>query len=370
MQKLSAVTPIQAVMLSIVALLVFASGAHRLSINADTRVFFSQNNDNRKALDLFEKRYASSVNLLIALHAEEGVIFTDERLATLERLTEKAWQIPYATRVESIINATHISSDTDGIIITDTAALESAGDVASASERTMADNLLVGRLISADAKTAAINVIVQYPAESSAAANDILYAAKELVASANLEAMGLKAWYGGRVASSNAFSQASKDDLKTLLPLSFLTFLVILVILKGSFVIGGSLLISASFAAASALGLAGWIGIKINAATAHTPTIIVALCVASLSHLAISTRRYLEAGMSQDMAVKSALELDRRPIILTLCTTSVGFLTLLAADAPPFQECRVACVSWRFIFAFFTVWCFFRHCSNFLRLNA
>ena len=108
--------------------------------------------------------------------------------------------------------------------------------------------------------------------------------------------------------------------------------------LNRSFVIGGALFLCTVFSAASALGFADWLGFKINAATAQSATIIIALSVAAFSHLAISTRRNLERGMTQSEGVKAALETDARPIVLTLCRTSVGFLTLLSADAPPFKQ--------------------------------
>ena len=326
------------VIFSVLLLIICAAGATRLSINADTRVFFSDSNENRRSLDLFETRYASSVNLLVVLHASDGDLFTEDRLAALTQLTEDAWTLPYATRVESIINASHISSDQEGIIIAETGALDVAGSAAAARDRVMSDNLLVGRLVAEDGKTAAINIVVDYPMNSSAATGEILAAAKAMVAATPATQSGLEAWYGGRVASSNAFSTASKRDLTTLIPLTFLMFLVLLILLMRSPTIACSLFATAVCAAASSLGLAGWMGLQINAATAHVPTIIIALGVASLSHLAISTRRHILAGMPQPDAVAQALRTDARPISLTLGTTCIGFLTLNAADAPPFRE--------------------------------
>ncbi|MHA7870777.1 MAG: efflux RND transporter permease subunit [Hyphococcus sp.] len=331
-------TPRNAILVSILVLIVCLAGAPRLSINADTRVFFSEENENRQALNLFEARYASSVNLLIAVHARQGDVFTQDRLSALEALTEAAWRLPYATRVESIVNASHVSSDEEGVVIAETAALDAAGSVAAARARVMADGMLVGRLIAEDGRTTAVNVMVDYPMSSSAATGEILDAAKAMVADAGLEAAGLEAWYGGRVASSYAFSTASKKDLTTLIPLTFLVFLVLLIFLLRSVVIAGALFATALCAAASAMGLAGWAGLQINAATAHVPTMIIALGVASLAHLAVSTRRHIRDGDHQDDAVAKALKTDARPIALTLSTTSLGFLTLLAADAPPFQQ--------------------------------
>ncbi|MEM8771790.1 MAG: MMPL family transporter [Pseudomonadota bacterium] len=333
--------PAHAILLSIFVLACAAYGATKLSINADTRVFFSDRNANRQALDMFEARYASAMNLLIVLHAEEGDVFTEKRLQVLEAMTDGAWVLPYAVRVESIINAANVSADEEGIVIEDTASLKAAGDAANAHARAMADPLLVGRILARDGKTTAINVTVDAPMSSSTANSDILAAARTLAQDAGAGEAGLDVWYGGRVATSNAFSTASKNDLKTLIPLAGLLFLMLMTLLLRSPWLAGLLFVTTLCAAVSAMGLAGWLGFQINAATSQTPTIIIALGIACFSHLVMSVRRHMRAGDAVRIAVDKAVVSDARPIALSLGTTGVGFLTLLFADAPPFRELGV-----------------------------
>ncbi len=319
-------------------MLVCAAGLPRLSINADTRVFFAKDNENRRALDVFEARYAPGVNLLIVVHAEDGDLFTEERLRAIEALTEASWRLPYSIRVESITNASHIGSDAEGIVISNAGALDEAGGPAGAHARVMTDNLLVARSIAADGKTTAVNVLVDYPMQSSAATGEILDAAKSMVADLDVESAGLDVWYGGRVASSFAFSTASKKDLITLIPLTFVVFLTVLIVLMRSAQIAGMLFASGFAAALSTMGLAGWAGLQINAGTAFAPTVILALGVASLSHLAISYRNFIVEGLAPPAAALRAFMLDRKPIALTLGTTAIGFMTMNAADSPPFRQ--------------------------------
>jgi len=327
-----------AFILSIVVLLACAAGLPRLSINADTRVFFAKDNENRRALDLFEARYAPGVNLLIVLHAGDGDLFSAERLGVIEEITEAAWRFPYSIRVESITNASHITSDADGVVIGAAGALDEAGDAQNARARVMTDNLLVSRSISADAKTTAINVLVDYPMQSSKATGEILDAAKAMVAEIDTKTAGLEVWYGGRVASSFAFSAASKKDLATLIPLTFVVFLAMLIVLMRSAQIAGALFVTALAAAISTMGVAGWAGLQINAGTAFAPTVIVALGLASFSHLAITYRNEIINGAAPAAASLAAFLRDRKPIALTLGTTSIGFLTMNAADSPPFRQ--------------------------------
>ena len=327
-----------AFLLSFFVFLVCAVGLPRLSINADTRVFFAKDNENRRALDLFEARYAPGVNLLIVLHAPEGDLFTEERLRAVEAVTDAAWRLPYSIRVESIANAAHIGSDAVGVVISDAGALDEAGSAVNAHARVMTDNLLVSRAIASDGKTTAVNVLVDYPMESSAATGEILDAAKRMVAELDVESAGLDVWYGGRVASSFAFSTASKKDLVTLIPLTFVLFLVLLIVLMRSAQIAGMLFVCGFAAAVSTMGLAGWAGLQINAGTAFAPTVIIALGVASLSHLAISYRNFIIDGLAPQAAALKAFMIDRKPIALTLGTTAIGFMTMNAADSPPFRQ--------------------------------
>lgn len=327
-----------AFLLSFFVFLVCAAGLPRLSINADTRVFFAKDNENRRALDLFEARYAPGVNLLIVLHAPNGDLFTDDRLRAVEAVTDAAWRLPYSIRVESIANASHIGSDSEGIVIGEAGALDEAGSAANAHARVMTDNLLVSRAIAADGKTTAVNVLVDYPMQSSAATGEILNAAKAMVAELDVGSAGLDVWYGGRVASSFAFSTASKKDLITLIPLTFVLFLALLIVMMRSAQIAGMLFLSGFAAAISTMGLAGWAGLQINAGTAFAPTVIIALGVASFSHLAISYRNFIIDGLAPPVAALQAFMLDRKPIALTLGTTAIGFMTMNAADSPPFRQ--------------------------------
>lgn len=315
-----------------------AIGLPRLSINSDTRVFFSDSNVNRNLLDAFDARYDSSVSLFLALHAEEGEVLTRERLDVIAALTEAAWTLPYATRVDSITNAVHLTSDADSIAVEDMYDPKGSIPIPVVAERIASDSLLAGRLIAADRRTAAINIAFDYPVASSAVTEEILSATKAMVEASGARAAGLEPWYAGRVASSNAFATAGRRDLTTLLPVSFAVIYGLLIVLMRSFRAASALFLTAALAAVSSLGIAGWAGLQLNAATAHIATVIMALGVASLSHLVLLTRRILRRGARLQSAILEALRSDIWPIALTLGTTSIGFLSLISADAPPFRE--------------------------------
>jgi predicted RND superfamily exporter protein len=330
--------PILTILLSLIVLAVCATGATRLSINSDTRVFFSESNENRQDFNRFESRYGSKTNLLITFYAAEGDVFTPERLKLIHQFTEDAWQIPYSTRVDSIANAIQIFSTEDDIFISEMITSDNTEESELLREQVMSDTYLINRLISADAKAVGINVTTQYPMSSTTATREILDAAAEMVETLEVEAAGLEVWYGGRVASSNAFSTASKNDLRTLTLTSYIAIILLTGILLRSAWTAVALFLTIVSAVAGALGIAGWLGFQINAATSFAPTAIFAIGIAAFLHLSTTFLEKLHEGEDQLAAMKDTLDHEAFPIFLSLLTTAIGFLTLNWADAPPFQE--------------------------------
>ncbi|MEO1016033.1 MAG: MMPL family transporter [Pseudomonadota bacterium] len=331
--------PFAALLLALVVAVGCGYGATRLTVNSDNRILFPANDENRRKLDLFEARYASQSNLIIALHAREGGVFTSQRLAAIAAVTEGAWRLPYATRVDSVTNATHISSDAGGVVIEDmapTRLIEGApGEVAS---RVLTDNLLLNRLASADGATVAVNIDFDYPLGDSAAVTSIHAAVDELLEQAGVDAAGLDAWRGGRVASSGAFSDAVKTDMKTLTPLAYLAIFALVGTLLRSASLSIALLVSAILATVSAMGIAGWLGLSLSSTTANIPTIIVTLGAATLIHIITHYQSAYMQLRDKGAAVDQAISECATPVSLALGTTAIGFLSLNFADAPPFRD--------------------------------
>lgn len=95
------------IVLSFVIVFAAASGGRFLVFKADYRVFFSGDNPQLQAFEKLEKTYSRNDNVLFILTPKNGNVFTRETLKAVETLTEKAWQIPYSTRVDSISNFQH-----------------------------------------------------------------------------------------------------------------------------------------------------------------------------------------------------------------------------------------------------------------------
>ena len=100
------------------------SGARFLTVNNDTRIFFSESNPQLQALEALENTYNKTNTFLITLAPAGGEVFTREILAAVEALTWASWQAPYAIRVSSITNFQNTRARGDDLIVTELRAID------------------------------------------------------------------------------------------------------------------------------------------------------------------------------------------------------------------------------------------------------
>ena len=99
--------PWRAVFVALAITVVAASGMRHLEFANNYRVFFGPGNPELTAFETFQKTYTKNDNLLLVVRPRAGFALGPDTAAAVERLTEEAWQIPYANRVDSITNFQH-----------------------------------------------------------------------------------------------------------------------------------------------------------------------------------------------------------------------------------------------------------------------
>ena len=98
---------------------VIGSGASRLEFSTNYRVFFSAANPELQAFENLQDTYTKNDNFFFVVEPRSGGAFDAETLAAVEQLTESAWQIPYAIRVDSVSNFQHTYAIEDDLIVED-----------------------------------------------------------------------------------------------------------------------------------------------------------------------------------------------------------------------------------------------------------
>ena len=315
------------------------TGMSKLGLANDYRVFFSEDNPDLNAFEAVENIYTKNDNVLFVVKPREGEVFTAANLEVIRSLTEDAWQIPFSTRVDAITNFQHTWAYGDELIVEDLVGRgEITPDVVERARRvSLAEPLLVGRLIAHDASTTGVNVRISLRGEAVDELAQTVAYARGLVAEYSEAHPELEIQVGGLSMLNWAFAEAPMRDLPVVMPLMFLTFMITIVL----FLRSGTGLVATlgviGFSTAAALGIAGHMGIFLDPTSASAPTIILTLAVADSIHVLVSLLQSMRQGNPKLDALVEAMRVNVKPVFLTSLTTVVGFLTLNFSDSPPFR---------------------------------
>jgi len=329
-------------LLSILAILLLASGGRFLSFTNDYRVWFSPANPQLVAFEKLQEDYTRSDNILVMLEPSSGNVFTNETLEAVAEFTEQ-----------------HIYGEGDDLIVIDL--VEESGSLSDQElnairDTALAQPTLIKRLLSEDASTTGVNITIELPPELTDEARATLTkeelekrdpqiattvtvsAARELIAEMESKYPDIKFASTGVIMMNEAFPEASMKDMSTLIPMAFGVIIVGILLLIKSPVAMLATVFVVFLSILGGMGAAGWMGIKLTPASMSAPTLILTLAVADCVHFLVTYRLNLRNGIEKFAAVVESLRVNFTPILLTSITTAIGFLSMNASDAPPFHD--------------------------------
>ena len=324
---------------AILGAVTIGSGAQNLEFASNYRVFFSDENPELVAFEDLQATYTKNDNFLFVLEPASGDAFSADTLAAVESLTEAAWQIPYALRVDSISNFQYTYGIEDDLIVEDL--FRNSGDM-SAEERVRrgdvatAEPLLANQLVTSDGAVTAVNVVLQYPEKNITEVPEAVEFARDLRAQIETAHPDIDISITGVSMLNNAFSETGIADMSTLIPLMFgIILLLTLLVLRSvtaTLATIGVIMLSTMVG----MGWAGFMGIKLTPISGAAPTIILTLAIADSIHILIALRRAVRSGREKSAASIEAIRLNFMPVGITSITTIIGFLALNFSDSPPF----------------------------------
>jgi len=334
--------PWLALFTSLIVVILAAAGMSNLAFITDYRVFFSEENPQLVAFENLQNTYTKNDNILYVISPKDGKVFTPTTLASIEQLTEQAWQTPYSIRVDSITNFQHTYAEEDDLIVEnliEDAASLSGTALARAQQIAVNEPLLVNRLISPSSHVTGVNVTVQFSDKKD---DDHVHSAvqfsRQLAANIEAQNPNLKIYLTGLVIMDYSFEEASRKDLQTLVPLMFLVSILVLGALLRTFSGTFAAVLIITFAIVTGMGLAGWFGIKLTPASVTAPNIILTLAIANSVHILVTFFYQMRHGADKQSAMIESLRVNLQPIFLTSITTTIGFLSMNFSDAPPFRD--------------------------------
>jgi len=330
------------IILCLILVALAATGGKLLNFTTNYRVFFSADNPQLLAFDALEKIYSKNDNVMLVLAPKSGNVFTSQSLALVEQLTEQAWQTPFSTRVDSLSNFQHTEAEEDDLIVrnlVENGATLSSEDLEAIKAVALNEPLLAKRLVSPEGHVTAINITIHLPGlneieETPQVVNFVRALADDIRA----KQPDMDVYLSGVIMMNNAFSEATKTDLQTLVPISFALMLLILAIMVGG--ISGTLatLLVIAFSIAAAMGLGARLGYPLSPPSASAPTIILTIAIANCVHILATFLQNMQQGQAKQDALRESLRINLQPVFLACFTTMLGFLTLNFSDVPPFRH--------------------------------
>lgn len=316
-------------------------GGSKIAFTSDYRAFFDEGNAQLEAYEKLQNTYEKSDNVLILLKPRQTDIFSAETLQAVQWLTKEAWQTPFSTRVDSISNYQHTKAEDDDLIVADLVAEEltlTPKVINEIRQVALNDPLLVHRLISPTGHVTAVNITVKLPGVELDENAKVANFARDLRVQLEQKYPHLEVYMTGFIMLNEAFQSSSQADMGTIVPLMFLVVLVTLGILLRSVTATVATLVMIIASILTAIGLTGWLGIKLTPPSASAPTIILTMAVADAVHILVAFLQNYHQGANKLDAMKESIRVNLQPIFLTSITTIIGFLSMNFSEVPPFHD--------------------------------
>ncbi|TQV89824.1 efflux RND transporter permease subunit [Aliikangiella coralliicola] len=331
-------------LLLILALLTIGAagyGGSKLGFTTDYRVFFDEGNEQLEAYEALQNTYEKSDNVLFVLKPKQGDIFNKETIKAIQWLTNESWQTPFSTRVDSIANYQHTKAEEDDLIVADLAGEElelTPTEIDYIKNVALNEPLLVHRLVSESGHVGAVNVTVKLPGIEMDENNRVATFSADLKQQLEQKFPHLEVYMTGFVMLNEAFQVASQQDMATIVPLMFMVVLLTLGFLLRSVTATFATLVMIIASIVTAMGITGWLGIKLTPPSSSAPTIIMTMAVADAVHVLVTFLQQYHRGLNKFEAMRESLRVNFQPIFLTSVTTVIGFLSMNFSEVPPFHD--------------------------------
>ena len=141
--------------------IMMASSLKNLEFEGSYRIWFGEESKILKDYDNFRAIFGNDDTITIMFSNEDG-IFTKEALTSIDNITKKLWQTQYIARVDSITNYQYIHADEeypDEVVVEDfieDPQSYTEAELQKKKEVALTQDIIVGKLISKDAKTTMI----------------------------------------------------------------------------------------------------------------------------------------------------------------------------------------------------------------------
>lgn len=324
----------------VVVLAGLAAGLPRLEVSASNRAFFGPDNLEYADLQRNDDTYTLSNSILIMVVPPDGTEFDVETLQILRQMTDDAWYMPYALRVDSAINHMH-SYGTDDEIFVEPMLDEFAEITPAAAIRfrdlALASDDLRNTLLSETGDAYGISIRVVLPEGNPQARLEVEDFLTDLRARWQRDWPSWDIRATGGLLGNNLLARVAIQDILYLVPLALLVVIGLLMLALGSVVTVGATVCVLISVTVATFGFAGWTGMALTAGTAISPLAVMVLVSTSCVHILLGWIRASDTGDTAD-PFRYSLQENLAPVTVSHLTTAFGFLCLNFAPSPPLAQ--------------------------------
>ena len=329
--------------------LAFAWQLKNAEFDGSYRIWFSKESQTLQQYDRFKEVFGNDDSMIILFSDENGVM-NHKALGVVERLTEKLWQTKYIARVDSLTNYQYVHvnpEEPDDILIEnliEEVAVLTEDELQEKKKIALSEDVLVGRIISKDAKTTMIVARITPKGGNTIGASKSIMEDVNRYIEEEKESDYSFHLAGGPVVNQT-FSSLAIHDVTTYTPLAILIAMLLLwvVFKKPSGMILTILVVIFTFTIAMSLQVV--LGYKLNNFTANMPVFIIAIGIADAMHLYWIYLLSRRSGMKNEEAIYESVNKNFLPIFLTSITTAVGFASLGISEIVPIKTLGIATAS-------------------------
>ena len=208
-------------------------------------------------------------------------------------------------------------------------------------------------------RSSGVNVLVQLPGvDESTEGPRVAEFARGLANEVRERFPGIDVRMTGLVIFNQTFMDVSLNDLKLLVPASFVVMTLMLVLLTRGFSGTFAIILVVVMSVMSGVGIGGWVGLPMTSPSAIAPIVVLTVAIANCVHVYSTLVHCMQADASRTLADRGSGALLRRtrtgelqrdaivesvrvnlqPVFLASLTTTLGFLSMNFSDVPPFGQ--------------------------------
>lgn len=329
--------PVASIVLVLLLTCVAMIGAQNLYFRGDYKVFFEPDNPQRLAFEEMQNIFNKSENVAFMVVPSDGDVMKPSTLQLVVELTERAWQLPLSTRVESISNYQHTYDDDGDLVVEDliTEASATSDNIPWIQDALVNTPEIYGRLLSRNKDVTVIDTTIQLPdGDQTQEVIKIATAAKDIKRDMEKAFPEHQIYLNGMVIMNDAFAVAAQEDAQTLIPGMFALIFIAIALIVRSMWAAVFTMVVVMVSVAITIGVTGWLGVYLSTATVNAPTMITTLAVADCIHIIAGVRYFLSQGNTNQLAIQNSVKANKKPIFITSITTAIGFLMLNFSAVP------------------------------------